>query len=93
MTDQIAATPWGDARIYTLAGSYLNIVGQFGQALPLLEKAHELYGDLWLGFKESALQGFLKTAGFHKVEVAAVSREETEPHFETLLASGLKSGR
>jgi len=57
------------------------------------EKARELYGDLWLGFKESALHGFLKKAGFQKVEVAAVSREEIEPHFETLLASGLKAAK
>ena len=57
------------------------------------EKAHELYGDLWLGFKESALHGFLKQAGFQKVEVAAVSREENEPNFETLLASGVKGGK
>lgn len=57
------------------------------------EKARELYGDLWLGFKESALHGFLKKAGFQKVEVTAVSREATEPNFETLLASGLKSGK
>lgn len=56
------------------------------------EKAHELYGDLWLGFKESALHGFLKKAGFQSVEVTAVSREENEPHFETLLASGVKPG-
>lgn len=55
------------------------------------EKARELYGDLWLGFKESALHGFLKTAGFQKVEVATVSREQSEPHFETLLASGTKA--
>ena len=57
------------------------------------EKARELYGDLWLGFKESALHGFLKKAGFTKVEVSAVSREDTEPHFETLLASGVKAGK
>jgi ArsR family transcriptional regulator len=57
------------------------------------EKAHELYGDLWLGFKESALHGFLKEAGFTKVEVTTVSHEEHEPHFETLLASGLKGAR
>lgn len=57
------------------------------------EKAHELYGDLWLGFKESALHAFLKKAGFQKVEVTAVSREENEPHFETLLASGVKTGK
>ena len=57
------------------------------------EKAHEQFGDLWLGFKESALHGFLKKAGFLKVEVTAVAREEQEPHFETLLASGLKSAK
>ncbi|MDP1580183.1 MAG: metalloregulator ArsR/SmtB family transcription factor [Candidatus Didemnitutus sp.] len=54
------------------------------------EQAHETYGDLWLGFKESALHGFLKHAGFQQVEVTLVSREESEPHFETLLASGSK---
>lgn len=54
------------------------------------EQARELYGDLWLGFKESALHGFLKKAGFQKVDVTTVSREPVEPHFETLLASGVK---
>jgi ArsR family transcriptional regulator len=57
------------------------------------EQARELYGDLWLGFKESTLHGFLKKAGFHGVEVAVVSREEHEPRFETLLAGGVKAGR
>ena len=57
------------------------------------EKARELYGDVWLGFKESALHGFLRKAGFQQVEVAVVSRETIEPHFETLLASGLKGGK
>jgi len=57
------------------------------------EKAHEQFGDLWLGFKESALHGFLKKAGFTKAEVQVVSREAVEPHFETLLASGIKGGR
>lgn len=57
------------------------------------EKAHEQFGDLWLGFKESTLHGFLKKAGFQKVEVTAVSRETTEPKFETLLASGVKGRR
>ncbi|MDP3070131.1 MAG: metalloregulator ArsR/SmtB family transcription factor [Opitutaceae bacterium] len=57
------------------------------------EKARELYADVWLGFKESTLHGFLKHSGFTKVEVTAVSREPTEPHFETLLASGTKPAR
>ncbi len=57
------------------------------------EKARELYADVWLGFKENELHAFLKKAGFTKVEVTAVSREPSEPNFETLLASGVKSGR
>jgi ubiquinone/menaquinone biosynthesis C-methylase UbiE/DNA-binding transcriptional ArsR family regulator len=57
------------------------------------EKARELYADVWLGFKESALHAFLKKAGFTKVEVTAVAREATEPFFETLLASGVKPAR
>ena len=56
-------------------------------------KARELYADVWLGFKESALHAFLKKAGFQQVEVTAVAREAAEPHFETLLASGIKGGR
>ncbi len=54
------------------------------------EKAHELYADVWLGFTENALHGYLRQAGFDQVEVATVSREEQEPGFETLLASGIK---
>lgn len=54
------------------------------------EKARELYADVWLGFKESALHGFLRKAGFDSVEVTTVSREAVEPHFETLLGSGTR---
>lgn len=57
------------------------------------EKARELYADVWLGFKESALHAFLKKAGFTKVDVSTVSKETTEPYFETLLASGVKGAR
>ena len=57
------------------------------------EKAHELYGDLWLGFKESALHSFLKKAGFQQVDVMVAARESVEPNFETLLASGVKPAR
>jgi ArsR family transcriptional regulator len=57
------------------------------------ERARELYADVWLGFKESILHGFLKKAGFQHVEVNVVSRETVEPCFETLLASGIKGGR
>jgi ubiquinone/menaquinone biosynthesis C-methylase UbiE/DNA-binding transcriptional ArsR family regulator len=57
------------------------------------EKARELYADVWLGFRENALHGFLKKAGFAKVEVTTVARETDEPYFETLLASGTKERR
>jgi len=55
------------------------------------EKARELYADVWLGFRESTLLGFLKKAGFTKVEVAAVAKETVEPYFETMLAAGVKA--
>lgn len=54
------------------------------------EKARELYADVWLGFRESALHAFLRTAGFEKVDVAVVARETSEPFFETVLASGVR---
>lgn len=54
------------------------------------EKARELYADVWLGFKEAALHGFLKEAGFEEVEVTVVTKEVGEPYFETVLASGQK---
>ncbi len=57
------------------------------------EKARELYADVWLGFKESALHAFLKQAGFQQVEVNTVARESAEPFFETLLASGTKPAK
>jgi len=54
------------------------------------ERAHELYGDRWLGFAESDLQRWLEAAGFKKIEISVVAREEQPPHFETVLASGEK---
>ncbi len=39
--DQIAAAP-KDARMYVIGGMFLNNVNQTAQALPILEKAHEL---------------------------------------------------
>ncbi len=52
------------------------------------EKAHELYGDRWPGFAESDLHRWLEAAGFKKIDVNIVAREEQPPHFETVLASG-----
>lgn len=53
-------------------------------------KARELYGDRWLGFPESDLQRWLEGAGFKKVEINVVAREDEPPNFTTLLASGEK---
>jgi ArsR family transcriptional regulator len=55
------------------------------------EKAHELYGDRWLGFAESDLHRWLEVVGFKKIEVSIVAREEQPPHFQTILAGGEKS--
>jgi ubiquinone/menaquinone biosynthesis C-methylase UbiE/DNA-binding transcriptional ArsR family regulator len=54
------------------------------------EKARELYGDLWLGFPESDLQRWLEAAGFKKIEISVVAREEQPPHFATILAAAEK---
>jgi ubiquinone/menaquinone biosynthesis C-methylase UbiE/DNA-binding transcriptional ArsR family regulator len=54
------------------------------------EPARELYGDRWLGFAESELQGWLDAAGFRNIEISVVAREDDAPHFETLLAGGTK---
>jgi ArsR family transcriptional regulator len=54
------------------------------------ERAHELYGDRWLGFPESDLHRWLEHAGLKKIEISIVAREEQPPHFETVLASGEK---
>jgi ArsR family transcriptional regulator len=52
------------------------------------EQARQLYGDGWLGFTESALQGWLEAAGFKKIEIDVVAQEEQPPHFQTILAAG-----
>jgi ArsR family transcriptional regulator len=54
------------------------------------EKAHELYGDRWPGFAESDLHHWLENAGFKKIEISVVAREEQPPHFQTILAGGEK---
>lgn len=54
------------------------------------ERAHELYGDRWPGFAESDLHNWLEAAGFKKIEINVVAREEQPPHFETVLASAEK---
>jgi len=54
------------------------------------DKARELYGDRWLGFAESDLHRWLEEAGFKRIEISVVAREEQPPHFQTILASGVR---
>jgi ArsR family transcriptional regulator len=54
------------------------------------EEAREMYADLWLGFTELEIEGYLKNAGFKNVETAVVHRETEAPFFETMLAVGEK---
>jgi ubiquinone/menaquinone biosynthesis C-methylase UbiE len=78
---------------HALKGAF-RILKPHGQVLILdllrhsFEKARELYGDRWLGFAESDLHRWLEDAGFKKIEISIVAREEQPPHFETILASG-----
>ena len=54
------------------------------------DKAQQLYGDRWPGFAESDLHRWLDEAGFKKIEISVVAREDQPPHFQTILASGEK---
>jgi ArsR family transcriptional regulator len=78
-----------------VAGSY-RALRAGGQVMILdlrqhkFERARDLYGDRWLGFAESDLDRWLQEAGFRKIEISVVAREDAPPHFETLLASGRK---
>ena len=54
------------------------------------EEARDLYGDRWFGFKTSDLHRWLEAAGFKKIEISVVAREDQPPHFETILAVGEK---
>ncbi len=54
------------------------------------EEARDMYADVWLGFTEVDVRGFLEQAGFHEIESSVVHREEESPHFETLLVVGTK---
>ncbi len=54
------------------------------------EQARELYADTWLGFTEAELGAMLQDAGFSDVDSAVVSKDEQNPVFQTLLATGRK---
>lgn len=55
------------------------------------EAARELYADVWLGFSQVELIELLEQAGFEKVEVSIVSREDEAPYFTTVMAVGAKA--
>jgi ArsR family transcriptional regulator len=55
------------------------------------EQAREMYADVWLGFGEAEILRFLRGAGFGGVQTSVVHREEESPHFETLMAIGVKA--
>ncbi|MEZ5404087.1 MAG: metalloregulator ArsR/SmtB family transcription factor [Bryobacteraceae bacterium] len=55
------------------------------------EQARDLYADVWLGFTEVEVRGFLAAAGFKDLRTSVVHREEEKPHFETLLAVGVRT--
>ena len=54
------------------------------------KEARALYGDRWLGFAESDLHHWLESAGFKRIEISTVAREEQPPHFQTVLASAVR---
>jgi ArsR family transcriptional regulator len=54
------------------------------------EKARELYADMWLGFTEAQLHSFLTDAGFTDIEITIVARDDKNPQFQTVLATGMK---
>jgi ubiquinone/menaquinone biosynthesis C-methylase UbiE len=57
------------------------------------EQARELYADLWLGFTEAEMTGFLEDAGFSSISAEVVSKDEQNPVFQTLLAFGTKTSK
>jgi ArsR family transcriptional regulator len=55
------------------------------------EEAREMYADEWLGFSESELESMLHMASFSKPHTSVVYKEDSPPHFQTLLAVAHKS--
>ena len=77
-------------------GSAFKMLRSGGQIMILdllqhnFEQARELYGDRCLGFAEGDLHRWLEEAGFKKIEISVVAREEQPPHFQTVLAGAQK---
>ena len=54
------------------------------------EQAKKLYAHVWLGFSSVELHELLTKSGFKNLEVYPAAREQKAPHFQTLLATGMK---
>jgi ArsR family transcriptional regulator len=54
------------------------------------DQARELYADTWLGFSEVQLHEMLKDAGFSKIEISVVARDEENPQLQTVFATAVK---
>ncbi len=54
------------------------------------EEARDLYADVWLGFSQIELMELLRKAHFEDVEISVVHREPEAPHFETIMAVGIR---
>lgn len=54
------------------------------------EQARDLYAHVWLGFSEVGLHEMLRDAGFGEIEVRVVAKEKQAPHFQTILATGMR---
>jgi len=55
-----------------------------------VEAARELYADVWLGFSQIDLLEMLEEAGFGDRRVSTVDRAPEPPHFETVMATGVR---
>jgi len=55
-----------------------------------LEEAREMYADEWLGFSEPVIVTMLTEAGFTGARALIVDKETEAPHFQTLLATGIR---
>ena len=54
------------------------------------EAARELYADVWPGFSQAELLKMLRASGFNNIKVSIVDKETAPPHFQTIMAIGVK---
>jgi ubiquinone/menaquinone biosynthesis C-methylase UbiE len=54
-------------------------------------EAREMYADVWLGFSEVELELLMGKAGFSRVHTSIVHKETKAPHFQTVLATGVRA--